>query len=232
MKRTPGDVRRLVRVGRPEAMLRLSGRGLRRPAVRQPEPRLAARAGRMAGRAERRFAATGLRARGTGKRGPTAASHPEAMQIDEPPTRTGFITALDDAYLMPREEATPSSGGRRAATCARSGPTSPSARCAARARSSGWAPGRARCADATTTGRCGGRAGCPGPRPATWPAASDVLPLIDALAGGARARAGSRAALGAAAPGRRAARWSPAPRPRRPARPRLLGGLRALFRAH
>jgi hypothetical protein len=24
------------------------------------------------------------------------------MQIDDPPTRTGFITALDDAYLVPR----------------------------------------------------------------------------------------------------------------------------------
>ena len=26
------------------------------------------------------------------------------MQIDDPPTRAGFITALDDAYLMPRDE--------------------------------------------------------------------------------------------------------------------------------
>ena len=26
------------------------------------------------------------------------------MQIDEPPTRPGFITALEDAYLMPRED--------------------------------------------------------------------------------------------------------------------------------
>ena len=26
------------------------------------------------------------------------------MQIDDPPTRPGFITALDDAYLMPRED--------------------------------------------------------------------------------------------------------------------------------
>jgi hypothetical protein len=31
-------------------------------------------------------------------------SHPEALQIDDPPTRPGFITALDDAYLMPRED--------------------------------------------------------------------------------------------------------------------------------
>ena len=29
---------------------------------------------------------------------------PEALQIDDPPTRPGFITALDDAYLMPRED--------------------------------------------------------------------------------------------------------------------------------
>ena len=28
----------------------------------------------------------------------------EAVQIDDPPTRSGFITALDDAYLMPRED--------------------------------------------------------------------------------------------------------------------------------
>ena len=27
------------------------------------------------------------------------------MQIDDPPTRAGFITALDDAYLMPRDDA-------------------------------------------------------------------------------------------------------------------------------
>jgi len=26
------------------------------------------------------------------------------LQIDEPPTRPGFITALEDAYLMPRED--------------------------------------------------------------------------------------------------------------------------------
>ena len=26
------------------------------------------------------------------------------MQIDDPPTRPGFITALDNAYLMPRED--------------------------------------------------------------------------------------------------------------------------------
>jgi hypothetical protein len=26
------------------------------------------------------------------------------LQIDDPPTRRGFITALDDAYLMPRED--------------------------------------------------------------------------------------------------------------------------------
>ena len=39
-----------------------------------------------------------------GNRGVTATSHPGAIQIDEPPSRTGFITALDDAYLMPRDE--------------------------------------------------------------------------------------------------------------------------------
>jgi hypothetical protein len=30
--------------------------------------------------------------------------HPEALPIDDPPTGPGFITALDDAYLMPRED--------------------------------------------------------------------------------------------------------------------------------
>jgi hypothetical protein len=39
-----------------------------------------------------------------GKRPFTRPHHPEALQIDDPPTRPGFITALDDAYLMPRED--------------------------------------------------------------------------------------------------------------------------------
>src|SRR2546423_8498183 len=34
----------------------------------------------------------------------TAPPTQEALQIDDPPTRPGFITALDDAYLMPRED--------------------------------------------------------------------------------------------------------------------------------
>ena len=40
----------------------------------------------------------------SGKRAFTRPAHPEALQIDDPPTRPGFITALDDAYLMPRED--------------------------------------------------------------------------------------------------------------------------------
>src|SRR3954451_15354644 len=49
-------------------------------------------------------ALVGLRRRLSGKRAFTRAPHPEALQIDDPPTRAGFITALDDAYLMPRED--------------------------------------------------------------------------------------------------------------------------------
>jgi hypothetical protein len=40
----------------------------------------------------------------SGKRAFTRPPHPEALQIDDPPTRPRFITALDDAYLMPRED--------------------------------------------------------------------------------------------------------------------------------
>ena len=49
-------------------------------------------------------ALVGLRGRVSGKRAFTRPPHPEALQIDDPPTRAGFITALDDAYLMPRED--------------------------------------------------------------------------------------------------------------------------------
>ena len=45
----------------------------------------------------------GLPGRLTGKRAFTRPPT-QALQIDDPPTRPGFITALDDAYLMPRED--------------------------------------------------------------------------------------------------------------------------------
>jgi hypothetical protein len=48
-------------------------------------------------------ALVGLRGRPNGKSVHTAP-HPEALQLDDPPTRPGFVTALDDAYLMPRED--------------------------------------------------------------------------------------------------------------------------------
>jgi hypothetical protein len=46
----------------------------------------------------------GLRGCLSGKRAFTRPHHPEALQVDDPPTRPGFITALDDAYLMPRAD--------------------------------------------------------------------------------------------------------------------------------
>jgi hypothetical protein len=48
-------------------------------------------------------ALVGLPVRLSGKRAFTRPST-QALQIDDPPTRPGFITALDDAYLMPRED--------------------------------------------------------------------------------------------------------------------------------
>jgi hypothetical protein len=47
-------------------------------------------------------ALVGLRGRLSGKRAFTRPAT-QALQIDDPPTRPGFITALDEAYLMPRE---------------------------------------------------------------------------------------------------------------------------------
>ena len=46
-----------------------------------------------------------LQVRVTGKRQASRSFPPRGpLQIDDPPTRAGFITALDDAYLMPRDD--------------------------------------------------------------------------------------------------------------------------------
>jgi hypothetical protein len=153
------------------------------------------------------------------------------LQIDDPPTRPGFITALDDAYLMPREDGyavfSRTSGRdlcavrpevaeralRRQGKVVRLGTWSGTLRGRADEWTLWWARG---VPWASTSDVAGGE---------------DVLPLIERWqAEHARAQA-------------RGQRWEPLPpgvvapadpplsRPRRRrARPRLLGGLRALFR--
>ena len=152
------------------------------------------------------------------------------MQIDDPPTRAGFITALDDAYLMPRDDGYAifwrTSGDdlctveadvaervlRRQGTVVRLGTWSGTLRGRADDWTLWWARG---VPWACTSDVAGGE---------------DVLPLIERWqAGLARAQA-------------RGQRWEPRPpgvpsavdrptgRPRRAAPARLLGGLRALFR--
>ena len=192
-------------------------------------------AGRMAGRrrasilAANRFTSSRKRQESSTRPLPTR----EAMQIDDPPTRPGFITALDDAYLMPREDGyavfwrtsgrdlcTVAGGGRRA----RAAPPG-------QGRAAGHLVGHA----ARTRRRLDAVVGARGPvgrDERRGRRRGDPAPHR-ALAGRARAGAGARPALGAAAAGRRAPgqragrRAAAAPR----ARPRLLGGLRALFRA-
>ena len=154
------------------------------------------------------------------------------MQIDEPPTRAGFITALDDAYLMPRDDGYAvfwrTSGHdlctveadvaeralRRQGTVVRLGTWSGTLR----GRTDDWTLWWARGVPwASTSDVAGGE---------------DVLPLIEHWqAGLARAQASGR-------------RWEPRPpgvpspvdRPARRSRRlealRLLGGLRALFRTN
>ena len=156
------------------------------------------------------------------------------MQIDDPPTRPGFITALDDAYLMPREDGYAvfcrTSGRdlctvrpevaeralRRQGTVVRLGTWSGTLR----GRADDWTLWWAR--------------GVP------WAATSDVadgeqiLPLIERWQTElARAQAhGQRwepLPPGVARPA--GAPVAPRPRPAGVARSRVLGGLRALFRA-
>jgi hypothetical protein len=95
------------------------------------------------------------------------------MQIDDPPTRTGFITALDDAYLMPREEGYAvfwRTSGHDLCTVQADVAERALRRQGKVVRLGTWSGtlhGRAR-----TTGRCGGRAACHGRRRATSRAAS------------------------------------------------------------
>ena len=140
------------------------------------------------------------------------------MQIEDPPTRTGFITALDDAYLMPRDDGYAvfwRTSGRDLCTV--------EAEVAERALRRQGKVVRL----GTWSGTLRGRAddwtlwwarGVP------WASTSDVDerrgdPAADrALAGRGRAGAGARPALGAASAGRRVA--PPRRRRRRAAPPR------------
>jgi hypothetical protein len=157
------------------------------------------------------------------------------LQIDDPPTRAGFITALDDAYLMPREDGY--------AVFSR---TSGRDLCAVRPEVAERALRREGQVVqlGTWSGTLRGRAdnwtlwwarGVP------WAATSDVaggeeiLPLIERWQNElARAQAhGHRwdpLPPGVALPGRARVTARPA-RPRPRSRARVLGGLRALFRA-
>jgi hypothetical protein len=166
------------------------------------------------------------------------------MHIDDPPTRTGFITALDDAYLMPRDDGYAvfwRTYGRDLCTV--------EAEVAERAlRRQGMVVRLG-----TWSGTLYGRAdewtlwwvrGLPWASTSDVAGGEDVLPLIEhwqaglahapargqrwePLPPGVEARGQRREPLlpGVAAP----ADPPPAPR-RRPHRPRRLGGLRALFR--
>ena len=155
------------------------------------------------------------------------------MQIDDPPTRPGFITALDDAYLMPREDgyAVFSRTSGRDLCTVRPEVAERALRRQGKVVQLGTWSGtlRGRADDWTLWWARG----------VPWAATSDVaggeeiLAPHRALAERARAGAGAWAALGAAAAGRRAPRRAPvaARPPRRRPRSRVLGGLRALFRA-
>ena len=154
------------------------------------------------------------------------------MQIDDPPTRPGFITALDDAYLMPREDgyAVFSRTSGRDLCMVRSEVAERALRRQGQVVRLG-----------TWSGSLHGRAddwtlwwarGVP------WASTSDVagseqiLPLIERWqAELARAQArGQR--WDPLPPGVPPSAQAPPPVPRRSTRPRLLGGLRALFRTH
>jgi hypothetical protein len=173
----------------------------------------------------------GLQARVSGKSGPTAASHPEALQIDDPPTRTGFITALDDAYLVPREDgyavfwrtsgrdlcmvesAVAERALRRHGNVVRLGTWSGTLR----GRADDWALWWARGVPwASTSDVAGGE---------------DILVLIERWQA-ELAQAQARGQRWDPLPPGVAPPANPPPRPRRAARPRLLGSLRARFRTH
>ena len=154
------------------------------------------------------------------------------MKIDDSTTRSGFITALSDAYLVPRERGLRdllATVGRRSVR--RSSARWPSARCAASGRSCASGAGRARCVATATSGRCGGRAACRGRRRATSPTAttrcgSSSAGSDEAARAEARGQRWEPVPPGAAARGAAAARAGRA-RGRR-GRPPLFGRLRAL----
>ena len=150
------------------------------------------------------------------------------MQIEDPPTRTGFITALEDAYLMPRADGYAifwrTSGRdlctvaadvaeralRRQGNVVRLGTWSGTLR----GRADDWTLWWARGVPWASTSDVGG---------------GDILLLIERwqteLAGAqARGLRWDPLPPGVVAPA------DPPPPRRRPARPRLLRGLRALFR--
>jgi hypothetical protein len=173
----------------------------------------------------------GLQARVSGKSGPTAASHPEALQIDDPPTRTGFITVLDDAYLVPREDgyavfwrtsgrdlcmvesAVAERALRRHGNVVRLGTWSGTLRGRADDWTLWWARG---VPWASTSDVAGGE---------------DILVLIERWQA-ELAQAQARGQRWDPLPPGVAPPANPPPRPRRAARPRLLGSLRARFRTH
>jgi len=152
------------------------------------------------------------------------------LQIEDPPTRTGFITALDDAYLMPRDDGFAvfwRTSGRDLCTVEAHVAQRALRRQGQVVRLGTWSGTlRGRDDDWTLWWARGV------PWAATSDVAEDVLPLIERWqAELARAQA-------------RGQRWEPLPPgvvppadpppppPRRRARPRVLGGLRTLFRTH
>jgi hypothetical protein len=187
----------------------------------------------MAGDHARRFVASRFTSSRKRQESPHGRFPPrEALQIDDPPIRTGFITALDDAYLMPRENgyavfwrtsgrdlctveaAVAERALRRHGNVVRLGTWSGTLRGRADDWTLWWARG---VPWASTSDVAGGE---------------DILVLIERWqAELARAQArGQR--WDPLPPGVVPSADPPPPRPSRAARPRLLRGLRARFRTH
>lgn len=152
------------------------------------------------------------------------------MQIDDPPTRAGFITALDDAYLMPRDDGYAifwRTSGRDLCTVETDVAERALRRRGAIVRLGTWS--------GTLRGRSDDWTlwwwrGVPWASTSDVTRGEDVLALIEHWqAGLARAQARGQH-WEPRPPGVPSAVRRPAPRRRRPDWPRLLGGLRALFR--
>jgi hypothetical protein len=157
------------------------------------------------------------------------------LQIEEPPTRTGFITALDDAYLMPREDGYAvfwRTSGRDLCTVEADVAERALRRQGEVVRLGTWSGTLRGRSDAWTLWWARG---------VPWASTSDVaggeqiLTLIEHWQT-ELARAQARGQRWEPLPPGVMPRADPPPRARsassRVARPRLLGGLRALFRAH